>query len=115
MDELLLKETPINSPIKPIFKDNFLIRIVWYDKIISQYNTGSWHPKESINEKIKWVQQQNKRYPYTHYWLEGCYLENNEDAVDIYSKNFKVYPNIERFNVIPVCKFNANEYEYILL
>jgi hypothetical protein len=110
MNEILSKDTPINSPIKPKFKNNFLIRIAWYDKIMNKYQSASWHPKESISEKVKWVQQQNKRYPYTHYWLEGCYLENNEDAIDVYGKNFKVYPNIETFNVFPICKFNATEY-----
>jgi hypothetical protein len=115
MSELEIKETPINSPIKPIFKNNFLIRISWYDKLTREHQSGSWHYKETINEKIKWVQQQNKRYPFTHYWLEGCYLEKNEDIVDIYEKDYKAYPNIETFNVVPVCKYNSNEYEYILL
>lgn len=115
MSDTEIKETPINSPLKPEFKHNFLIRISWYDKLVKTFNSGSWHKKETINEKIKWIQQQNKRYPYTHYWLEGCYLKKNEDIVDIYSKNMKIYPNIESFNIIPVCKFNANEYEYILL
>ena len=110
-----IEKTP-NNPVKPVIKKNFLIRISWYDKIMNTFNSGSWHKKETINEKIKWIQQQNKRYPYTHYWLEGCYLEKDEDVVDIYSKNMKVYPNIESFNVIiPICKINTNEYEYILL
>ena len=110
-----IKETSINSPINPIFKHNFLIRIAWYDKFIKEANFGSWHPKETINEKIKWVQQQNKRYPFTHYWLEGCFIDDENDVISLYEKNVEICPNIEMFNVVPVCKYNASEYEYILL
>jgi hypothetical protein len=106
------KKTP-NSPFQQVIKKNFLIRVSWYDKIMRQYQVGSWHNKETINEKIKWVQIQNKSYPFTHYWLEGCYIKNDENIVDIYNKNIDIFPNIETFNVIPVCKYN--EFEYILL
>lgn len=95
--------------------NNFLIRIVWYDKIIKKYNTGSWHRKETLAEKIDWVQQQNKRYPYSHYWLEGCYIKDNESIVDLYTKDIQFYPNIESFKVIPIFKYNSNEYEYIFI
>jgi hypothetical protein len=95
--------------------NNFLIRIVWYDKMMKKYNTGSWHRKETMTEKVQWVQEQNKRYPYTHYWLEGCYVKDDEDIVDLYTKDFQFYPNIESFNVIPIFKYKSNEYEYIFI
>jgi hypothetical protein len=113
-----IEEKNINKVDTPVIKRNFLTRVAWYDKIMRQYCVGSWHHKENINEKIKWVQVQNKSYPFTHYWLEGCYIENNENIVDIYEKNIDIFPNIETFNVIPVYKNNSSENnssEYILL
>lgn len=106
-------EKQSNIPVKP-YKNNFLIRIAWYDKIMRRYYEGSWHNKETINEKIKWVQIQNKKYPFTNYWLEGCYI-NGENAMGIIDKNIDIFPNIETFNVIPVYKYNSSEFEYILL
>ena len=82
---------------------------------MNSFNSGSWQYKETLDEKMKWVQMQNKRFPFTKYWIEGCYLNKGETYVDIYEKNLLYYPNIEIFNVIPVCKYDANEYEYILL
>jgi len=103
-------EKKINKTFQPVVKNNFLIRVSWYDKIMRQYQVGSWHNKETINEKIKWVKQQNKSYPFTHYWLEGCYIKNDESVFDIYEKNIDVFPNIENFNM-PICNVD----EYILL
>ena len=105
------KKTPI-IPFQPFIKNNFLIRVSWYNKIMRKYRVGSWHNKETINEKIIWVQNQNKKYPFTHYWLEGCYI-NDENMMDMFEENIDIFPNIETFNVIPVCKYN--EFEYILL
>jgi len=69
-----------------------MIRVAWYDKIMNKYDSGSWHHRNNINEKMKWVEQQNKNIPNVRYWVEGM-LEKNIS---------KYYPNIETFNIIKV-------------
>lgn len=85
-------------------EDNILIRIAWYDKQINKYDYGNWHHFSKIDYKKKWVEEQNKKYQYVRYWVEGCITSN---------KNEKIGKNIETFNVIKI--ESQKENEFILL
>ena len=85
-------------------EDNILIRIAWYDKQINKYDYGNWHHFSKIDYKKKWVEEQNKKYPFVRYWVEGCITSK---------ENEKIGKNIETFNVIKIeCQ---KENEFILL
>lgn len=76
-----------------------MIRIAWYDKIIKVYNTGSWHHYSKLDYKKKWIEEQNKKYPFNYYWIEGCKVKKNETVLKKYENDMKCYPNIETFNI----------------
>ena len=46
------------------------IRIAWCAKFDGTYSTGNWHPMKSYETLMKWVIEENKRYPELRHWLE---------------------------------------------
>ena len=62
-------------------EDNILIRIAWYDKQINKYDYGNWHHFSKIDYKKKWVEEQNKKYPFVRYWVEGCITSKENEKI----------------------------------
>ena len=72
-------------------------RVAWLNRDTLEYNFGAWHllseknPKQYKNLQC-WVQQQNKKYPRTKYWLE------------MKDKKANVVKNSEAYELIPIVK-----------
>jgi hypothetical protein len=88
--------------------DKFAIRVSWFDKQMNKYDSGSWHNSSELSNKFKWVDEQNKKYPFIRYWIEGCkYISDKKNKKNIEKNPF--FSNIETFNII------KNETEFILV
>lgn len=47
-----------------------MIRIAWYDRKRGCYDFGTNHGLETLREKEKWVNEQNKKFMDIFYWIE---------------------------------------------
>jgi hypothetical protein len=76
-------------------------RVAWFNRETNEYNFGAWHsllnkkPKDYHNLQ-KWVEQQNKTYPRTKYWIEM------KDTLNSLPKNAETY------ELIPITKEDDN-------
>ena len=50
----------------------YKIRIAWFNRQINKYDFGSWRDCKDIDTDIKWVNKQNREYPFCKYWI-NCY------------------------------------------
>ena len=48
----------------------YKIRIAWFNRQINKYDFGSWRDCKDIDTDIKWVNKQNREYPFCKYWIE---------------------------------------------
>ena len=76
-------------------------RVAWFNREANEYNFGAWHslstkkPKDYHNLQ-KWVEQQNKTYPRTKYWIE---MKDTQNSLP---------KNAETYELIPVTKEDDN-------
>jgi len=87
--------------------DKFAIRVSWFDKQMNKYDSGSWHNFSELSNKFKWVDEQNKKYPFIRYWVEGVISDKKNIEKNLF------FSNIETFNVIKI--ENKEETEFLLL
>ena len=79
-------------------------RVAWLNRDTNEYNYGAWHPlnqknpKEYRNLQI-WIQEQNKKYPRTKYWIEF------KDELDSLAKNS------EKYELVPITTEETTEKE----
>ena len=60
-------------------------RVAWLNRDTKEYKYGDWHPFiQQIPKEYKrytklqiWIQEQNKNYPRTKYWIEMKSTEDN--------------------------------------
>ena len=80
-------------------------RVAWLYRDTNEYNYGAWHPlnqknpKEYKNLQI-WIQEQNKKYPRTKYWIEMKSTEDN------------IVKNSETYEIIAVTKEEESGTQY---
>ena len=60
-----------------------MIRIAWFDRKTNIYDYGSKQPLSSLSNKIKWVEEQNKKIPTTKYWIEFINKDISNNTISI--------------------------------
>ena len=85
------------------------VRVAWFNKRNKRYYFGEWREvRKDLSIEQTWVHQQNIKYPFDHYWLEGRVDEEEKE----------VGKNIESFGeLIKIEKKEGNKIvdEYLLL
>lgn len=76
-----------------------MIRIAWFDRKTNIYDYGSKQPLSTFSNKIKWVEEQNKKIPTTKYWIEIINNDISNNTISIENIEATKLIKLETYNV----------------
>ena len=76
-----------------------MIRIAWFDRKTNIYDYGSKQPLSTLSNKIKWVEEQNKKIPTTKYWIEIINNDISNNTISIENIEATKLIKLETYNV----------------
>ena len=76
-----------------------MIRVAWFDRKTNIYDYGSKQPLSTLSDKIKWVEEQNKKIPTTKYWIEIINNDISNNTISIENIEASKLIKFELYNV----------------
>ena len=76
-----------------------MIRVAWFDRKTNIYDYGSKQPLSTLSNKIKWVEEQNKKIPTTKYWIEIINNDISNNTISIENIEATKLIKLETYNV----------------